>query len=104
MPAPDPRAIESLIAFWADAGVDVALADAPIDRTAAAREALAAKPALPRPVPRAVAGPTAPPERFDAALVAGARAAADAAADVGELAATIAAYDGCGLKFQGARQ
>ena len=31
--APDSRAVESLMAFWADAGVEVAYADAPIDRT-----------------------------------------------------------------------
>jgi hypothetical protein len=32
--AVDPRAVESLLAFWADAGVEASYADDPIDRLA----------------------------------------------------------------------
>src|SRR5579871_2978753 len=44
---PDVRATESLLAFWADAGVDVALAETPQNRMAAGLEALRPKPAAP---------------------------------------------------------
>ena len=30
---PDPRALESLLAFWRDAGVDACYGDAPVDHT-----------------------------------------------------------------------
>ena len=104
MPA-DPRAAESLLAFWADAGVDTALADEPQDRTAAGREALARKPAAARPAPSAARRPALQlAEGLDAGAVAAARAAATAAGDLAALAAAIAAFDGCPLKHQGARQ
>ena len=100
----DVRAIESLLAFWADAGVDVALAETPQDRTAAGREALAPK-AAPARAPTPGAFPRAPPtEGLDAGAVGAARAAAAAADDLAALAAAIAAFDGCPLKHQGARQ
>jgi uracil-DNA glycosylase family 4 len=102
----DPRAAESLIAFWADAGVDVAYADASVDRMARGLEALKPKihatPAPPTPI-------SAPRSAFasatvDAGAVEAARAAAGAANDLTELEAAIAAFDGCDLKRQGARQ
>jgi DNA polymerase len=104
MPA-DPRAIESLLAFWAEAGVDVAYADAPVDRMALGLEALKPKPVIapvapPAPGPR----PGIVREIVDAGAVAAAREAASAANDLTELAAAIAAFDGCELKRQGARQ
>ncbi|HZZ89411.1 MAG TPA: uracil-DNA glycosylase [Caulobacteraceae bacterium] len=102
----DRRAAESLIAFWADAGVDVSYADAPVDRMARGLEAL--KPKV-QPAPVTAPSPSAPRPAFasapvDPGVVEAARAAAAAAADLDELAAAIAAFDGCDLKRQGARQ
>lgn len=100
--AVDPRAVESLLAFWADAGVDATYADAPVDRLAEGAALLRAKsqppPAAPRPV--AVAGRS--PDI--SAAIAQAQAAAAACQDLDALAAAIAAFDGCPLKTQGARQ
>ena len=104
MPA-DPRAIESLLAFWADAGVDVALADVPQDRMAAGLEALKPKAVarLPAGAPSATRAALAI-EGVDARAVEAAQAMAAAAVDLTALAEAIAAFDGCALKFQGARQ
>jgi uracil-DNA glycosylase len=102
----DRRAVESLIAFWADAGVDVAYADGPVDRMARGLEALKPKiqatlaPPIPINAPRSMFAPAA----VDAGAVEAARAAATAASDLDELGAAIAAFDGCDLKRQGARQ
>lgn len=104
--SPDLRAAEAALAFWAEAGVDVAYADAPIDRLAEGAERLKAKAAPPpRPLksaPVALAG--APSAADFSAAVAEARAKAAAAADLEQLAAAIAAFDGCPLKFEGAKQ
>jgi DNA polymerase len=101
-----PRALESLLAFWADAGVDTSYEDAPVNRLAEPARA-------PRPAPRAVAGveraavaapaPAAQGPDISAA-VAEARALAAGCETLEALAAAIAAFDGCGLKFEGARQ
>ena len=96
MPA-SPHAVRSLLAFWADAGVDCLYLDAPNDRTAAAREAQR-RPAL-RSVAQTPVAQASP--SFDSAP---ARELAAAAADLDALAAAIAAFDGCALKTQGARQ
>jgi len=106
MPAADPRAVESLLAFWVEAGVDVTYGEGPNDRMAAGLEALKPRPAA---APRAVAPSalSAAPLRLpgvDAAVVASAREAAAAAGDLEALQAAIAAYEGCELKRQGARQ
>jgi DNA polymerase len=103
---PDPRAIESLLAFWAEAGVDVALADTPVDRMAQGLEALRPKPALPlaaSPTPLRPA-PSLGASGIDPQAVAAAKAAAAAATDLTALGEAIAAFDGCELKRQGARQ
>jgi DNA polymerase len=95
----DP-ALESLLAFWAEAGVDAMMLDTPLDRIAAGR---IAPPAPPRPV--ASPGPTAParPGQPDfGGAVADARAAAAKAADLERLAEAIAAFEGCPLRFEGA--
>jgi DNA polymerase len=99
----DPRAVESLLAFWADSGVDVAASDAPVDRMAAGLEALKPKPvalfpsqATPPSGPRVLA--------VDPGAVEAARTAAAAAETLEMLAAAIAGFDGCDLKRQGARQ
>ena len=105
----DPRAIESLLAFWADAGVDAAFEDAPVDRLAERARPQRA----PLPPPSAASSPAlvgargfAPSSMAPdvAAAVADARALAAQAGDLTALAAAIAAFDGCGLKFEGARQ
>jgi len=101
----DLRAVESLLAFWADAGVDVALADVPQDRMAAGLEALKPKPVTRLPSAAPPAARTAPAiEGVDARAAETARAAAAAALDLVALGEAIAAFDGCALKVQGARQ
>jgi DNA polymerase len=110
----DARALESLLAFWVDGGVDAALADAPVDRTLPAVETTApisAEPATPpperkRPAPAILAAPpvlaAAAPDILAQAVAAASEAAA-AAQDLEALAAAIAAFEGCPLKA-GARQ
>jgi DNA polymerase len=103
---PDQRALESLLAFWAEAGVDATYAEAPIDRLAEGKARLTARPASPPPTaaaPRVARSPAQAAPDIAAAL-AEARAAAGAAATLDELAAAIAAFDGCGLKREGATQ
>ena len=103
MPA-DPRAVESLLAFWVEAGVDVTYADAPVDRMAAGLEALKPRPAAaPQPIGAPRAAP-AEPRGVDPGAVLAARGAAAAAPDLAALEAAIAAFEGCDLKRQGARQ
>ncbi|MBP7703876.1 MAG: uracil-DNA glycosylase [Caulobacter sp.] len=104
--SPDLRAAEAALAFWAEAGVDVAYAEAPVDRLAEGAERLKAK-AQPAPRPLKAAPVTvggAPTAADFAAAVAEARARAAEAPDLEALAAAIAAFDGCPLKFEGARQ
>jgi DNA polymerase len=91
---------ESLLAFWADAGVDAMLLDEPIDRIAAGRIA------PPQPAARKAPAPTASPARPAqpdiSAAVAEATALAAAADSLEALSAAIAGFDGCPLKFEGA--
>jgi DNA polymerase len=98
--------LEALLAFWSDAGVDVCLSETPVDRLAEGARKLAP---APRPAPAARSSPsTAPqPTPFEttditAAIVA-AKAAAAAAKDLAALEAAIAAFEGCPLRRQGAR-
>ena len=101
MPA-DPHLVESLLAFWVEAGVDVTYADAPNDRMAAGLEALRPKPAA---APQAIAArPPPEPRGADPGAIAAATQAAAAAGDLAALEAAIAAFEGCDLKRQGARQ
>jgi DNA polymerase len=102
----DPRALESLLAFWADAGVEVSYADAPVDRTAEVAQIL--KPAAPvraaqtpRP-PAAIFTPAGARPTESAIDLTEARRMAEAAVDLAALEAAIAAYDGCALKTAGA--
>ena len=104
--AVDPRAVESLLAFWADAGVEASYADDPIDRLAEGAAMLRARREAP-PQPVAVTPVAAPafgrgPDL--GAVVAQAKALAAACNDLPALAAAIAAFDGCPLRTQGARQ
>ncbi len=93
---------ESLLAFWAEAGVDAMLLDAPFDRIEAGKF-VAPKPPERKPVA------AAPVARLGMAADIGvaaaqARALAAAAGDLDALKAAISAFDGCPLKFEGARQ
>ncbi|HEY2049677.1 MAG TPA: uracil-DNA glycosylase [Caulobacteraceae bacterium] len=110
----DARALESLLAFWVEAGVDATLADAPVNRTLAPVEAPAPVAVDPAPLPPERKRPPPPlpsappvlaatePDRLAEAVVS-ANEAAVAAQDLDSLAAAIAAFDGCPLKG-GARQ
>jgi DNA polymerase len=102
----DPRALESLLAFWTDAGAEGAFMDAPVDRVAEGQKP-APKIAPPQRMPLgtpapATAKPAAAPEAAQAA--ANARELAAQAHDLAQLEAAIAAFDGCGLKFEGAKR
>jgi DNA polymerase len=97
----DEAALESLLAFWAEAGVEAMYADEPVNRLAEPPRPIraAAAPApSPGPAPRGAAAPDI------AAAVAEARALAQAAQDLAELEAAIAAFEGCGLRFEGAKR
>ncbi len=94
----DP-ASESLLAFWAEAGVDAMLLDEAFDRIEAGRIAPPPAPVKPRTVP-AAARPAGQPDI--SAAVAQAQALAAAAADLDALAAAIAGFEGCSLRFEGA--
>ena len=97
---PDQRALESLLAFWSAAGVEVCTTDEPVDRRIPT--APPQRPVAPTPLrqPAALAQPM--PEIGEA--LAQARAMATAAGDLTALAEAIAAFEGCPLKHQGARQ
>ncbi len=99
------RAVESLLAFWAEAGVGAALSEAPVDRMAAGLAALRPKPVGPAPAPAPPVRPAFGQVRpVDPGVVLAARETAASAADLLQLAEAIAAFDGCDLKRQGARQ
>jgi uracil-DNA glycosylase family 4 len=102
--AVDPRAAESLLAFWADAGVDATYADAPIDRLAEGAAMLRAKsqPQACRPA----AAPDARGQRLAGRFrcCRPGQGHGGACQDLEQLAAAIAAFDGCPLKTQGAKQ
>jgi DNA polymerase len=98
--SPDRAALQALLDFHVEAGVDLALDEAPHNRFAAAKpqphrepQAEPERPAPPpRPLPQAVAFA---PE--DAATLA--REQARHARSLEELEAILAAFDGCALKF-----
>ncbi|OYU70032.1 MAG: uracil-DNA glycosylase [Alphaproteobacteria bacterium PA2] len=92
---------ESLLAFWAEAGIDSILLDEPIDRIAAG-----AVPVVRPAPPQAFPGRQKPAVATQdvSAHVEDARQAAQACQTLEELQAAISAFDGCPLKFQGAKQ
>ncbi len=100
-PAND-RLAESLLAFWAEAGVNAMLLDTPVDRIEAGR--IAPPRAPDRTSSAAAPRPAAPVGPDISEQVAAARKAASEAGDLEALAAAIAAFDGCPLKFEGAAQ
>ncbi|MFN3228683.1 MAG: uracil-DNA glycosylase family protein [Asticcacaulis sp.] len=98
--APDPRALEALFSFWAEAGVDVCYADSPVDRTLPPP-----RPAAPKlnlivsaPQPGLQSGPD------PVMALAEARQRAAEATDLESLKAAIEAFRGCPLRDLGARQ
>ncbi len=102
---PHARAVESALSFWADAGVDTSYAEAPIDRMAEGAARLKARAVVPR--SSAATAPTGRPAAAPldvSGAVDEARARAAEADTLDALAAAIAAFDGCGLKFEGAKQ
>ena len=102
MASTDQRAAESLLAFWAEAGVDVALVDTPIDRLAEGAARLKAK-SQPKPVAVKPASPGRAAPDVSGAVAEAKRLAAEAQ-DLEQLAAAIAAFEGCPLRYEGARQ
>ena len=103
---PDPiapeasRALESLLAFWSEAGMEVCMLDEAQDRTTP-RAAPLRPAAVTPPPPRSAPLPETP--EAGAALLE-AQALARAAADLAALEAAIAGFEGCDLRRQGARQ
>jgi len=97
---PTARAVESLLAFWADSGVDAALADAAENRLAAGAMPPTLPPVPPTPMTTTGNGPSA--SETDLAI-AQARVAAAGAETLAELEAAIAAFDGCALKASARR-
>lgn len=93
----DPRVLESLFAFWRDAGVELAFEDEPQDRRQQVKPKLEIAAARPAAV---VASQT--PDLAEA--VAAARTLAAEAQTLDALAAAIAAFDGCPLRYEGARR
>lgn len=93
---------ESLLAFWADAGVDAMLLDEAVDRIEAGKAPPPVRPAPPATVAPASIGRVAPPQPDISGAVAQAQAAAAAAQDLDALVAAIAAFEGCPLRYEGA--
>jgi uracil-DNA glycosylase family 4 len=116
-----PPSLLEIALFYAEAGVDEAIGDVAVDRTALPPPAPAAKPAAPVPARPAAAAPAAPPSSGPAfgaaafqpprpaqtpnpALLSGqavetaATKAAQACTTIAELEAAIKAFDGCTLK------
>lgn len=102
--APFDRVAESLLAFWAEAGIDSMLLDEPLDRIEAGKF-VAPKPADRKPAPPPPqAAPRGGPAADVASAVLEARRLAAQAPHLEALKAAIAEFDGCPLKFEGARQ
>ena len=96
--------LESLLAFWALAGVDSCYDEAPVDRTIRAAPMLRAQ-AAPSAVARSQpAIRPNPGGEVDRDRLTEARELAAAADSIEALGAAIAAFDGCPLKSAGARQ
>lgn len=99
---PHPAAVaESLLAFWAEAGVDAMLLDTPIDRIEAGKF-VQPKPPEKKPLIAAQVRPAAKAGPDVSAAIAQAQVLAAAALDLDQLKAAISGFDGCPLKFEGA--
>lgn len=100
----DAAVAESLLAFWADAGVDAMLLDEAIDRIEAGKVLPPARPVAAAPSIAPVASPRALGGGLVdiSAAVAQARDLAATAASLDDLAQAIAGFEGCPLRFEGA--
>src|SRR4051812_47352766 len=102
----EARALESLLAFWSQAGVDAAYGDQPVNRLAPTLKPVrAATPPAVSPPPRPPPAPLRPEAAVEidmSAAVAEAARAAQACETLEDLETAIAAFDGCPLKFSGA--
>jgi DNA polymerase len=98
----DPRALESLLAFWRDAGVADAFEDEPQDRTIEVAQRLRAT--APPPDALAPVPALAPIAPAQAEAAAQAREAALAADTLEALATAAAAFEGSALRYCGARR
>ncbi|CAN7175348.1 uracil-DNA glycosylase [Phenylobacterium sp. LjRoot225] len=97
--AQSTAAIESLLAFWADGGVDAMLLDVAVDRIEAGKFV---PPPPPARLPAVAPTPIRPGQPDVGVALAKAQAAAAAAQDLAQLAEAISAFDGCSLRFEGA--
>jgi uracil-DNA glycosylase family 4 len=104
--APAPQIlVESLLAFWADAGVDCLYQDEAIDRIAAGLilpPRRAEGPAAAATGPAAGVGSANIAQGQTGDAIALARRLATEAKDLNELAAAISAFEGCALRYAGA--
>ncbi|MDB5443789.1 MAG: uracil-DNA glycosylase [Phenylobacterium sp.] len=98
----DRQLAESLLAFWAEAGVDAMLLDEPVDRIAAGKIAPPAAPPRKVAAPPQAAAPVRASQPDISAAVAEAQGRAAEAGSLEALKAAIAAFDGCPIKFEGA--
>lgn len=99
---PATATAESLLAFWAEAGVDAMLVDEPFDRIEAGQIVPPAPPAR-KAASAATTGQRSAAASIDvSAQVAQAQQMAANATDLESLKAAIEAFDGCPLKFEGA--
>lgn len=102
MTAAGPHLLSGLLSFWAEAGVEFAYEDAPVDRLAEGARRLA--PRLPTPAPTLKPAAIRPPTAaHDAEAYALAKAAAAEAQDLPALAAAIEAFAWGGLKAKSTR-
>lgn len=94
---------ESLLAFWADAGVDAMLLEEAIDRIEAGKVMPPVRPPSPVAPLAAVPSSRMGGGQVDiSAAVVQAQQLAAAAVDLDALVAAIAAFEGCPLRFEGA--
>ncbi|HKR87858.1 MAG TPA: uracil-DNA glycosylase [Phenylobacterium sp.] len=101
--APTDAAIESLLAFWVEAGVDSMLLDVAVDRVEAGKFVPPAPPPRLAAVAQAQVHAQARPGQPDiGGALAQAQAAAAQAQDIASLAEAIAAFEGCPLRYEGA--
>lgn len=96
------RAAESLLAFWADAGVDAMLLDEPVDRIEAGKIAPPLSPVVARPSPTPASAAAAAPAADISAAIAEAHQLAQAAQSIEALKTAIEGFEGCSLRFEGA--
>jgi len=94
-PTQDIAAVESLLAFWRDAGVDACYQDAAVDRTYV-------EPPAAKAVAKATASVVVQLDSVD--VIAEARRLAAGADTLEALAEAVAAFEGCPLRGMGARQ